>query len=58
MDNDGLAWIYTGTAVWHIHVQVYWYLPFITKVVEAWDYLLNVRVNDKKKLNVFLKAAE
>ena len=50
MDNGRLACIYTGTAVWHIHVQVYWYLRFITEVVEAWDYLLNMRVNDKKKL--------
>ena len=58
MDNGGLACIITGTAVWHIHVQVYWYLRFITEVVEAWDYLLNVRVNDKKIFNVFLKAAE
>lgn len=31
MDKGGLACIYTGTAVWHIHVQVYWYLPFITR---------------------------
>lgn len=58
MDNGRLACIYTSTAVWNIHVQVYCHLPFITEVVEAWDYLLNMRVNDKKKLNVFLKAAE